>query len=317
MLTESDRIYVAGHRGMVGGALLRRLESDGFRNVVTATSAELDLRRQEPVEAFLAEKRPDAVIIAAAKVGGIHANDSYPADFLYDNLMIAANLVEAAWRTGVRRLLFLGSTCIYPKHAPQPIPEDSLLTGPLEPTNEAYAVAKIAGLKLCEYYRRQHGCIFHSAMPCNLYGPGDNYHPENSHVIPALLRRFHEAKEAGASEVVLWGTGTPLREFLHVDDLAAGVLHLLGLEDPPDLVNIGTGSEISIRDLAELVAEVVGFEGKLVQDTGKPDGTPRKVTDNSLIRSFGWEPRIPLREGLVATYRDFQQEAAGGGLRTR
>jgi len=245
------------------------------------------------------------MVIAAAKVGGIHANDTYPVDFLYDNLMIAANLVRAAHENGVGRVLFLGSSCIYPKFARQPIREDSLLTGALEPTNEAYAIAKIAGLKLCEYYRRQYGVLFHSAMPCNLYGRGDNYHPENSHVIPALLRRFHEAELARAESVTVWGSGTPRREFLFADDLASACLHLLALDDPPSLVNIGAGSDVTIRRLAELIAATVGYGGKILTDAGKPDGTPRKLMDSSLIASLGWKPKIGLEEGLKVAYADF------------
>jgi len=300
-----ERYYVAGHRGMVGSAIVRALEAAGCADLVTATSAELDLRDQAATREFVADRRPDVVVIAAARVGGIVANDTYPADFLYDNLLIASNLIEASWRAGVERVLFLGSSCIYPKFAEQPIREEALLTGALEPTNEAYALAKIAGLKLCEYYRRQHGCLFHSAMPCNLYGMGDNYHPENSHVIPGLIRRFHEAKEAGDSTVTIWGTGAPRREFLFADDLAEGCLHLLGLPDPPSLVNIGAGHDVTIRELAEMIAEVVGFEGAIENDTSRPDGTPRKLMDSSLIQSLGWEPRISLDEGLQLAYRDF------------
>jgi len=301
----NKKYYVAGHRGMVGGALCRALAKAGCENQLTATSAELDLRNQGATEAFVASHRPDVILIAAAKVGGIHANNTYPADFLYDNLMIASNLIKAAYETGVERVLFLGSSCIYPKFAPQPIQEDSLLTSALEPTNEAYAIAKIAGLKLCEYYRRQHGCLFHSAMPCNLYGLGDNYHPENSHVIPALIRRFHEAKLAGAPSVTMWGTGTPRREFLFADDLAGACLHLLTLDDPPSLVNVGTGDDVTIRELAELVARTVGYEGEILNDTGKPDGTPRKLMDSSRIASLGWKATATLEEGLRVAYRDF------------
>jgi len=310
-MTRSHKIYVAGHRGMVGGALLRTLRSHGYTNLITASHRELDLTRQTPVENFLFHHRPDVIVIAAAKVGGIYANSNYPASFIYDNLMIAANLIHAADLIGTERILFLGSSCIYPKFAAQPITENSLLTGSLEATNEAYALAKIVGLKLCEHYRRQHGRLFHSAMPCNLYGPGDNYHPENSHVIPALIRRFHEAKEAHAPETAVWGTGMPLREFLHVDDLAMACLRLLGLENPPSIANIGTGSEVTITELAHLVADAVGYHGRIAFDTSKPDGTPRKVMDSSLIRSLGWEPKIDLRSGLAAVYPDFlDQDAA-------
>lgn len=304
-LPTEKRYYVAGHRGMVGSALVRALEKAGCADLVTATSAELDLRDQRAAADFVAERRPDVIFIAAAKVGGIHANDTYPADFLYDNLMIAANLVRAAFEAGTGRVLFLGSSCIYPKFAEQPIREDSLLSGPLEPTNEAYAIAKIAGLKLCEFYRRQHGRLFHSAMPCNLYGIGDNYHPENSHVIPGLIRRFHEAKLAEAKSVTIWGSGTPRREFLFADDLAEACLHLLALDDPPSLVNVGAGEDVTIRELAELVARTVGFEGEIRNDPSKPDGTPRKLMDSSLIASLGWTPRTGLEEGLRAAYQNF------------
>ena len=297
--------YIAGHRGMVGGALFRALKREGCERIVTATSSELDLRNQVATRQFVADEKPDVVIVAAARVGGIHANSTYPADFLYDNLMIASNLIEAAYENKVERLLFLGSSCIYPKFADQPIKETSLLSGELEQTNEAYAIAKIAGLKLCEFYRKQHGCLFHSAMPCNLYGIGDNYHPENSHVIPALIRRFHEAKEASAESVTMWGTGTPLREFLFADDLAQGCLHLLGLEDPPSLVNIGAGSDLPIAEIAKMVAETVGFEGRIENDLSKPDGTPRKLMDSSLIHSLGWKATTPLEEGLKLAYADF------------
>jgi GDP-L-fucose synthase len=308
-MTPSDTVYVAGHRGMVGSAIVRALQARGFHKIITATHRELDLTRQSAVEQFIFQHRPEVIVVAAAKVGGIHANSTYPADFIYDNLMIASNVVHAAHLAGTGRLLFLGSSCIYPKFAAQPITEDSLLTGSLEPTNEAYALAKIAGLKLCEHYRAQHGRLFHSAMPCNLYGPGDNYHPQNSHVIPALIRRFHEAKEAAAPEVVVWGSGKPLREFLHVDDLAAGCLHLLQLESPPDLVNVGSGSEVTIADLARLIARTVGYEGEIRFDASKPDGTPRKVMDSSLLRSLGWSPAISLEEGLLGVCGEFAETA--------
>jgi GDP-L-fucose synthase len=298
---------------MVGSALVRALE--GQMEIITAGRSELDLTRQAEVEAFLSVQRPDLVIVAAARVGGIHANSTYPADFIYDNLMIAANLVHGSFRCGVGRLLFLGSSCIYPRESPQPMPEDCLLTSPLEKTNEAYAIAKIAGLKLCQHYRSQHGVLFHSAMPTNLYGPGDNYHPENSHVIPALIRRFHEAKVANAPEVVVWGSGKPRREFLHVDDLAAGCVHLLEVESPPDWVNLGSGSDLEIGELARLVSEVVGYEGRLVFDTSKPDGTPRKLMDNSRMSALGWVPRVSLRDGLAAAYADFQASLLTGSAR--
>lgn len=290
---------------MVGGALVRALQQAGQARLLTASRAELDLTRQADTEAWLAAQRPDVVIIAAAKVGGIHANSTYPAEFIYENLMIAANTIHAAHRVGVRRLLFLGSSCIYPRDAPQPMAEDCLLSSPLEKTNEAYAIAKIAGLKLCQHYRSQYGVMFHSAMPTNLYGPGDNYHPENSHVIPALVRRFHEAKVSSAPEVICWGTGKPMREFLHVDDLAQGCLHLLREESPPDWVNLGTGVDCTIRQLAETVAEVVGYTGTIQWDSSKPDGTPRKLMDVSRLLSTGWQPHISLREGLAAAYEDF------------
>ncbi len=305
VLATDKKYYVAGHRGMVGSALSRALAKAGCENLLTASSRELDLRDQRATTAFVADHRPDVVLIAAAKVGGIHANSTFPADFLYDNLMIASNLIQASYEAGVGRVLFLGSSCIYPKFAEQPIREESLLTSALEPTNEAYAIAKIAGLKLCEFYRRQHGCLFHSAMPCNLYGLGDNYHPENSHVIPALIRRFHEAKLAQAESVTMWGTGTPRREFLFADDLAEACLHLLALPDPPSLVNVGAGYDVTIRELAELVARTTGYEGAILNDTSKPDGTPRKLMDSSLIASLGWKARTPLEDGLRTAYGDF------------
>jgi GDP-L-fucose synthase len=304
-LRPTDTVFISGHRGMVGSALVRALQQAGQARILTASRTELDMTRQADTEAWLAEKRPEVVVIAAAKVGGIHANNTYPAEFIYENLMIAANTVHAAHRVGVRRLLFLGSSCIYPRDAPQPMAEDCLLTSPLEKTNEAYAIAKIAGLKLCQHYRSQYGSMFHSAMPTNLYGPGDNYHPENSHVIPALLRRFHEAKVSSAPEVVCWGTGTPMREFLHVDDLAQACLHLLRSENPPDWVNLGTGEDCTIRQLAETVAAVVGYSGSIHWDSTKPDGTPRKLMDVSRIRSTGWQPQISLSQGLAAAYADF------------
>jgi GDP-L-fucose synthase len=304
-LDTTKKYYIAGHRGMVGSALTRALRAQGCENLITATSGEVDLRNQGDSAAFVKEQSPDVMIIAAAKVGGIYANDTYPADFLYDNLMIASNLIQAAYENGVERVLFLGSSCIYPKFAEQPIKEESLLTSPLEPTNEAYAIAKIAGLKLCEFYRRQHGCLYHSAMPCNLYGRGDNYHPKNAHVIPALIRRFHEAARAGDETVTMWGTGTPLREFLFADDLAEGCLHLLTLPDPPSLVNIGAGSDVTIAEIGRLIAETVGYEGEIVNDTTKPDGTPRKLMDSALINSLGWKATTTLKEGLAIAYEDF------------
>ena len=316
-LKADETVYVAGHRGMVGSAVVRALEGMGFgERVLVRTREELDLQDQGAVRGFFEEERPGVVFLAAARVGGIYANKTYPAEFLYENLILSANVIDAAWRSGCRRLVYLGSTCIYPRMAPQPIPEDSLLTGPLETTNEAYAIAKIAGLKLCEFYRQQYGVCFHSAMPTNLYGPGDNYHPENSHVLPALIRRFHEAREASAPEVVIWGTGKPRREFLHVDDVADGLLHLAGLEDPPDLVNLGTGEDISIGELAALIAEEVGYEGRLVYDTSKPDGTPRKLTDTRRLHGTGWRHRIGLREGIRSTYADFRRGLESGAIRS-
>ena len=312
---RSKRVFVAGHRGMVGSALLRCLSRHGVASVLTRTRQELDLGDGAAVDAFFAEQRPEVVVLAAARVGGIQANHDFPAEFLTENLAIALEVVRAARRSGVERLLFLGSSCIYPKLAPQPIPEDALLGGPLEPTNEAYAIAKIAGLKLCQAYRRQYGVLFHSVMPTNLYGPGDSYHPTHSHVLPALLRRFHEAREQGRSEVTLWGTGTPRREFLHVDDLAEACVHLLGLPDPPDWVNVGTGTDVSIRELAGIVGRVTGFSGHLVFDPSKPDGTPRKLLDVSRIRATGWRPSIELADGIARTYRDFLAEMAAGTLR--
>ncbi len=309
------KLFIAGHGGMVGSALVRRFEREPGVQLILRSRAELDLTDQAAVDAFYVGAQPDAAIIAAAKVGGIHANATFPADFLFDNLRIAANTIHGAHRAGVKRLLFLGSSCIYPKLAPQPMPEDCLLTGPLEPTNEAYAIAKITGLKLCQYYRKQHGVLFHSAMPTNLYGPGDNYHPQNSHVLPGLLGRFHEARESGRPEVTAWGTGTPRREFLHVDDLADAMAFLLGQHSPPDWINIGTGTDVTIRELTELVAEVTGYRGKIVWDATKPDGTPRKLMDVSRLTTLGWRARIALREGVAATYASFLAEKAAGKLR--
>ena len=308
-------IYVAGHRGMVGSALVRALQKHGHTNLVLRTSAELDLRDQAAVFAFLEDVKPEHVYLAAAKVGGIHANNTYKADFLYDNLLMEANVIEGSRRAGVDKLLFLGSSCIYPKHAPQPMAEDVLLTGALEPTNEPYAIAKIAGLKLCDTYRDQHGCNFISAMPTNLYGPGDNYHPENSHVLPALLRRFHEAKASGTAEVVCWGTGSPMREFLHVDDLAAACLHLMDVHDAAGWVNVGTGQDVTIKTLAEMVAATVGYEGTITWDTSKPDGTPRKLLDVSKMTSLGWTATTTLEQGLREVYQEFLDALANESIR--
>jgi len=313
------KIYVAGHRGMVGSAILRRLEARGEDALITRSSAELDLRDQAAVQAFMQAERPDAVILAAAKVGGIHANNTYPADFIYDNLLIQANVIGQAHEAGVQRLLFLGSSCIYPREAPQPMSEDALLTGSLEPTNEPYAIAKIAGIKLCESFNRQHGRDYRSVMPTNLYGPGDNFHPENSHVLPALIRRFHEAVQQGAEEVTIWGTGKPKREFLHVDDMAEASLFVMDLpreiycrETQPMLshINVGAGQDISIADLARLVAEIAGFQGRIGFDTSKPDGTPRKLMDVSRLEAMGWSSRIGLLDGLRETYAWFQENQA-------
>ncbi|MEM9365563.1 MAG: GDP-L-fucose synthase [Planctomycetota bacterium] len=311
-----SKTFVAGHRGMVGSAILRCMDENGWPEALVRSRDELDLTNQAAVDAFFQTEKPDCVIFAAAKVGGIHANATYPAEFAYDNVMMAANTIHAAYRAGVSRFLFLGSTCIYPREAPQPIPEDSLLTSPLEQTNEAYALAKIMGLKLCEYYRSQYGICFHSAMPTNLYGPGDNYHPNNSHVIPGLLRRFHEAKESDAPAVTVWGTGKPRREFLHVDDLAAAVMHLLSLDDPPSWINVGTGTDLPIGELAKLIANTVGYTGEILQDVDKPDGTPVKRTDTNRINHTGWSASIGLADGLQQTYQDFLRETATSQLRS-
>ena len=310
----NEQIYIAGHRGMVGSAIVQALRWQGVENIITRTHAELDLTDQAAVRRFFEIERPGQVYLAAAKVGGIHANNTYPAEFIYQNLMVEANIIHEAWRVGVHRLLFLGSSCIYPKSASQPMREDALLTGVLEPTNEPYALAKIAGIKLCESYNRQYGTDYRSVMPTNLYGPGDNYHPENSHVIPALIHRFHEAKAAGAEKVVIWGTGTPMREFLYVDDMAAACLHVMGLEKEiytthtqPMLshINVGTGKDLTIRDLAEMIGRVVGFAGYIEFDPTKPDGTPRKLLDVSRLFSLGWAPRVGLQDGLKLAYEDF------------
>jgi GDP-L-fucose synthase len=306
-MSETARVYVAGHRGLVGAAIARRLEREGYTNLLLRTHAELDLRSQAAVDAFFAAERPEYVYLAAARVGGIHANDAYPAEFIRDNLLIQTNVIDAAWRNGARKLLFLGSSCIYPKHAPQPMREDCLLTGPLEPTNEWYAIAKIAGIKTCQAYRRQYGFNAISAMPTNLYGPGDNFDLANSHVLPALVRKFHEAKASGAAEVVVWGTGSPRREFLYVDDLADAALFLMRHHSGEDLVNVGCGEDLTILELARTVAEVVGYTGEIRLDTSKPDGTPRKLLDVSRLSAMGWKAQVPLREGLERTYGWFLQ----------
>jgi GDP-L-fucose synthase len=313
-VNPNQTIYVAGHRGMVGSAIIRALEARGETRIVTRTHAELDLTSQSAVDAFFEQHKPALVYLAAAKVGGIYANDTYPADFIYQNLMIEANIIHAAWRHGVERLLFLGSSCIYPRLAEQPMQESALLTGTLEPTNEPYAIAKIAGIKLCESYNRQHGTDFRSVMPTNLYGPGDNFDLANSHVIPALIRKFHDAKERRASEVVVWGTGNPRREFLHVDDMAAGCLHVMDLDlesyqahTEPRLshINIGTGKDVTIAELAHLVKRVVGYAGEITQDRSKPDGAPRKLLDVGRLQALGWKARIALEDGLAQSYAWF------------
>lgn len=311
---KGKRIFVAGHRGMVGAAVCRRLLSEEAQ-VITVDRRECDLCDQEATHRFLAKTKPDIVIVAAAQVGGILANNQFPVEFLVNNLKIAVNTVEGAYQAGVKRLLFLGSTCIYPRDAAQPITENSLLTGPLETTNEAYALAKITGLKLCQYYRKQYGVLFHSAMPTNLYGPGDNYHPSHSHVLPALLRRFHEAKHSGAPKVIIWGTGKPQREFLHVDDLADALLHLLQIDSPPDWVNVGSGEEVTIFELAKMIAEVTGFQGEITCDASKPDGTPRKLTDRALLSSTGWNAKITLKTGLRSAYNAFLEELSAESIR--
>lgn len=304
-MNKESRIYIAGHRGMVGAAIVRQLQREGFTQLITRTHAELDLTNQAAVREFFEAVRPEYVFLAAAKVGGILANSSYPADFIRDNLLIELNIVDAAYKTGARKLLFLGSSCIYPKLAPQPMPEECLLTGPLEQTNEWYAVAKIAGIKLCQAYRRQYGFDAISLMPTNLYGPGDNFHLANSHVLPALIRKIHEAKTGGAKEVVVWGTGSPRREFLHVDDLADAALFLMREYAGEEIVNVGVGHDLSIAELAQLVKEVVGFAGEIVYDAGMPDGTPRKLLDVSKLTKLGWQARISLRQGVEETYRWF------------
>jgi GDP-L-fucose synthase len=322
-MTEASKIYVAGHRGMVGSAIVRVLQRMGQTNIVTRTHRELDLTTQADVREFFHTEKPDQVYLAAAKVGGIHANNAYPAEFIYENLMMEANVIDAAFRSGVKRLLFLGSSCIYPKLAPQPMSENALLTGELEPTNEPYAIAKIAGIKLCESYNRQyeskHGIDYRSVMPTNLYGPGDNYHPENSHVIPALIRRFHEAKINQTPSVLIWGTGTPRREFLYVDDMAEASVHVMNLDretysqnTQPMLshINVGYGQDVTIRELAEAIAQVTGYNGQIAFDTTKPDGTPRKLMESTRLNNMGWEARVSLLEGLAIAYNDFLDRSA-------
>jgi GDP-L-fucose synthase len=306
MMHESDKIFVAGHRGMVGSAILRRLKAEGFSHLVTRDRSQLDLADESAVAKFFAEERPTVVLVAAAKVGGIKANNDFPVEFLLENLRIQNNIIRSAYEAGVRKLLFLGSSCIYPKFAPQPIPETALLSGPLEPTNEAYAIAKIAGIKLSQAYNREYGANFISAMPTNLYGPNDNFDLETSHVLPALIRKAHEAKARKDQKLVVWGTGKPRREFLHVDDLASACLLLLEKYDSSEIINVGCGEDISIRELAELICDVVGFDGELAWDTTKPDGTPRKLLDVTRLRALGWKPAIPLRDGIARTCEWFR-----------
>ena len=303
-MQSNSKIYIAGHRGMVGSAIMRQLQHDGFTHFVTRTSAELDLRNQQAVAGFFAKEQPEYVFLAAAKVGGIYANNTYRAEFIYDNMQIQNNIIHHAYVNGVKKLMFLGSSCIYPKMAPQPLKEEYLLTGELEPTNEPYAIAKIAGIKMCDAYRAQYGCNFVSVMPTNLYGPNDNYDPQNSHVLPALIRKFHEAKVNGQPSVTVWGSGSPLREFLHADDMANACVYLMQHYDEPGLVNIGTGTDISIKDLALLIKKIVGFEGELVFDASKPDGTPRKLMDVSKLHARGWKHRYDLEAGIADVYHN-------------
>jgi GDP-L-fucose synthase len=323
-MTENlnKRIYVAGHRGLVGSAIVRALKKRDYSNIVTRTHAELELTDQAQVRAFFAEEKIDEVYLAAARVGGIHANNTYPAEFIYDNMMVQANVIHEAWRAGVQKLLFLGSSCIYPRMSEQPIKEEYLMTGSLEPTNEPYAMAKIAGIKMCESYNRQYGTDYRSVMPTNLYGPGDNYHPENSHVIPALIRRFHEAKSSRAEKVVIWGTGNPRREFLYVDDMADASVHVMELDHStyerytsPTLshINVGTGDDVTIRELAEIIRNAVGYSGTIEYDSSKPDGTPRKLMDNAKLTSLGWKPGMRLADGIRETYEHFQSDAIRQG----
>jgi GDP-L-fucose synthase len=317
-MNAQPKIYVAGHRGMVGGAILRTLRAQGHSRFVLRSHAECDLTNQRAVMDLFTRERPDEVYVAAARVGGIHANNTYPAEFIYSNLMVQANLIHAAHLHGVKRLLFLGSSCIYPRLAPQPMAEEALLTGALEPTNEPYAIAKIAGIKMCESYNRQYGTDFRSVMPTNLYGPGDNYHPENSHVVPAMIRRFHEAKAARSPSVAVWGTGKPRREFLYVDDMAAACVHVMNMDKAlwtestapmRGLLNVGYGSDVSIAQLARTVAAAVGYEGKIAFDPGKPDGTPRKLIDSGRLLALGWKPQVDLQHGLVLAYADFLEQS--------
>lgn len=311
MTFKSDsRIWVAGHRGLVGSAITRRLQAEGATNLLLRTHAELDLTDLRAVEDFIAAEKPEYIFLAAAKVGGIHANDTWPAEFLHNNLIIQTNVIHAAWQHGTKKLCFLGSSCIYPKLAPQPLKEESLLTGPLEPTNEWYAIAKIAGIKMCQAYRRQYGFDAISLMPTNLYGPGDNFHPENSHVMPAMIRRFHEAKERGDASVTIWGTGTPRREFMHVDDMAGACVYLMRHYSDGEIVNVGTGTDVSILELAQLVAEVVGYQGEIRTDPNRPDGTPRKLLDVGRLEALGWKAKVGLREGVEETYRWFVENRA-------
>ena len=304
-MNKTDKIYIAGHRGLVGGAIKRKLENDGFNNIVTRTHKELDLTEQGLVREFFEQEKPDYVFEAAGKVGGIHANSTYPADFIRENLQMQTNIIDAAYKASVKKLLFLGSSCIYPKMSPQPIKEEYLLTSELEPTNEWYAIAKIAGIKMCQAYKQQYGFNAISLMPTNLYGPYDNFHPENSHVMPALIRRFHEAKQEGADKVTIWGTGKPKREFLHVDDLANACVFLMENYDEEEIVNVGVGNDVSISELANMVKEAVGYNGELVFDTTKPDGTPRKWLDVTRLKGLGWKPSIDLKEGIEQTYQWF------------
>lgn len=309
-MEKASKIYIAGHRGLVGSAIVRKLQAEGYQNLLYKTSSELNLIDQVAVQRFFEQEQPEYVFLAAAKVGGILANNLYRADFLYDNLMIESNVIHAAYRANVKKLLFLGSSCIYPKHAPQPMTEDVLLTGPLEQTNEPYAIAKIAGLKLCDAYRAQYGCNFISAMPTNLYGPNDNYDLQNSHVLPALIRKFHEAKLHNKPSVDIWGSGSPRREFLHVDDLARACVYLMHHYDEAGWINVGTGQDLSIRELAELIRDIVGYTGELYFDTGKPDGTPRKLLDVSRLNALGFQAEISIRDGITAVYQDYAAQMA-------